>query len=268
VNWADAINRITDRYDRSARLYPALLVIVPATVLVVSLAGPSQPFLTAVLSVLGFCGASFALSRAGRNAGLRLEDDRFKKWGGPPTTQLLRHRDERIDSYTKARFHSVLGKGIKQSLPTKESETLNPEEADQMYRAATTWLKERTRDTKKYDLVFKENIAYGFHRNALGLRPIGLTVAVACVVFIFLKCKVIAFTPPYFSIASLEGMDLPSVVTILISFGMILLWVFAFNESALMRTSFAYAIRLLHACDHLRTQPDKKPSANAKSVSK
>lgn len=38
-------------------------------------------------------------------------------------------------------------------------------------------LRERTRDTGRFRLVFAENMEYGFRRNALGLRPIALAIA-------------------------------------------------------------------------------------------
>lgn len=38
-------------------------------------------------------------------------------------------------------------------------------------------LRERTRDTSRFRLVFAENMEYGFRRNALGLRPFALVIA-------------------------------------------------------------------------------------------
>jgi hypothetical protein len=109
---------LEDPYDRPARLYTSLLVVVPLAVLVVCLYGAANIALSSVLSILGFSGAAYALGRVARNAGKRIQEELFDKWGGAPTTQMLRHRDTSIDIHTKERFHRVLAKGIKKDLPT------------------------------------------------------------------------------------------------------------------------------------------------------
>ena len=46
-----------------------------------------------------------------------------------------------------------------------------------------TSLREATRDTSRFPLVFAENANYGFRRNLWGLRPIGTGVAVVLLLF-------------------------------------------------------------------------------------
>jgi hypothetical protein len=45
------------------------------------------------------------------------------------------------------------------------------------------WLRENTRDAKKFPLVSGENINYGFHRNLLGLRIPGFYLNALIVIF-------------------------------------------------------------------------------------
>jgi len=245
------IPKFLDPYDRRARLYPGLLVVAPVGVLVVCLYGTANIALSSVVSILGFSGAAYALGRVARDAGKRIQDTLFEKWGGAPTTQILRHRDTSIDVHTKERFHRVLSKGIKKNLPTAEAERNDHAAADELYRAATVWLIGQTRDTKAFGLVFKENVAFGFQRNALGLRPLGAAVAFICIVWALLNTQVIQFTEPYFSAARVLGLNSPAMVTLCVSTAMLIAWTFFFSEAAVKRTGFSYAERLLQSCDRL-----------------
>jgi hypothetical protein len=103
----------------------------------------------------------------------------YEEWGGKPTTQLLRHRDKTIEAVTKRRYHSYLGAKINVPLPDKNQEAEDPEGADEVYQSAVRWLLNHTRpdDGKKFDMILRENVSYGFRRNALGMKPIGLIIS-------------------------------------------------------------------------------------------
>jgi hypothetical protein len=62
-------------------------------------------------------------------------------------------------------------------LPNEVDEARDPTRADRQYEEAVTVLRERTRDTSRFRLVFAENMEYGFRRNSLGLRPFALAIA-------------------------------------------------------------------------------------------
>lgn len=64
------------------------------------------------------------------------------------------------------------------NLPTREQEETDTKGADSVYESATKWLREKTRDKKKFRLLFTDNINYGFARNLLGMKGVGLTTAV------------------------------------------------------------------------------------------
>jgi hypothetical protein len=89
-----------------------------------------------------------------------------------------------------ARLHGQLNRVLAEPLPDATEEANDPEGADDRYEEATARLRELTRDTSRFRLVFAENVEYGFRRNSLGLRPFALAIALGGVA---LSVAVIAF---------------------------------------------------------------------------
>jgi hypothetical protein len=77
-------------------------------------------------------------------------------------------------------------------------------EAYEAYEAGARWLREHTRDTARFALLFKENINYGFQRNALGLRWIGLALALAGALSILAKGGVLSLARPHLHVDRLS----------------------------------------------------------------
>src|SRR3972149_5742331 len=145
---SDIIAKITDPYERQARLYPALLAVVPLAVMFLCLYGSKLTAWSSIGSILVGGGGFYLFSSVARNAGKRIETVLFQEWDGKPTTQMLRHRNTAIDPVTKGRYHGVLSKGIKMPFPTAEEENHNPVAADEIYQSGIRWLIEQTRDAK------------------------------------------------------------------------------------------------------------------------
>jgi len=160
---ADILAKVTDSYERQARLYPALLAGLPVIVMATVLYG-SNSIVTAASTVAASCGGLYLLANIARERGRRLEPILFASWGGKPTTQLLRHRDRSIESPTKRRYHAFLSQMVNLEFPDEAKEEINPLQADEMYQSAVRWLLNHTRDQSKYKMIFDENIAYGFRR--------------------------------------------------------------------------------------------------------
>ncbi len=257
-----------DPYDRPARLYPGLLALMPLPVLLLCLYGPAHPWISGPLSVVSFCGGGYLLGRVSRDAGKRIQEGLFIKWGGAPTTQLLRFREPLFDRHTKERFHGILAKGLGKSLPTAEEESADPVAADEIYRAATTWLIGQTRDTKAFPLVFKENIAFGFQRNSLGIRPYGIAVAVICIVWSLIHARLLVVTQPFVIADRLESLAPAEALTIVVSIIILIVWIAFLTEAAVKRTAFSYAERLLQSCDHLKPTSTSRGTATKKRGSK
>jgi hypothetical protein len=71
-------------------------------------------------------------------------------------------------------------------VPSQEIEATAAEAADSYYESAIKWLLEKTRDKKKYSMIFKENMGYGFRRNYLGIRWHGFLFPLFSVSFLSL----------------------------------------------------------------------------------
>jgi hypothetical protein len=68
------------------------------------------------------------------------------------------------------------------ALPSAAREAENPVGADREYEEAISILRERTRDSKRFRLLFNENADYGFRRNSLAIRRLALGVALVVLV--------------------------------------------------------------------------------------
>lgn len=245
------VTKLVDPYDRQARLYPALIAIAPVVVFFTCLYGSSLNLWTSIVSILVACGALYLLSNLARNAGKGMEEGLFEQWGGKPTTQLLRHRNSAIDGITKERYHAVLSKGIGKTFPTKADEDADPSASDAIYQAGIRWLIEATRDPKLFGMILKENIAYGFHRNMLGLRPVGAGIAAFVILGTLFDQGVVTPAQPILSPERLATLSAPALLSILVSIALLLIWLIAFRRKTVHRFAFIYAERLLQACDRL-----------------
>lgn len=240
-----------DPYDRRARTLPLLLCMLPALMVLVLVYPVSVQWQQALLGVIVWCGGFYLLSRISRDAGRRIQDRLFASWSGAPTTQLLRHRDRRIDAYTKRALHSKLSTLVGIAMPTEGFEQDNPDAADEAYRAATAWLIKQTRDTKRFPLLFKENINFGFQRNALGIRWVGVVVAILSTLWVLGGAGVLTIGSPHYHPGNWGALTLPAGVSLIVSGAMLAIWIFAITPGAAQRTGFAYAERLLECTDTL-----------------
>jgi hypothetical protein len=183
VSASEIFSAFVDTYERQARLYPALLAGVPIFAAAVGIYGVSVELKEASVGILASIGIVYLLSTISRELGKRLEGKLFAQWGGKPTTQLLRHKNTQIDPVTKARYHAFLANKLAIQFPSVASEATNPADADAIYESGARWLLECTRDRKRFPLLFKELVAYGFRRNSLGLKWIALGTALLCLVW-------------------------------------------------------------------------------------
>lgn len=249
-----AWSRFLDVYDWRARALPAMLCLLPAIVVLMVVYPVSASWRHSGLALLVSCGFFFALTRIARDAGRRIQDDLFKAWSGAPTTQLLRHRDGHYDVHTKQALHARLSSLTGLALPTASEEREQPDAADEMYRAATLWLIKRTRDTQRFPLLFKENIHFGFQRNALGLRWFGVMIAIASALWVILDAGVLSMFAPYYVANRWHTLSVPMTVSLLFSLLMIVIWLFGITAAAARRTGVAYAERLLECAESLQAE--------------
>lgn len=164
-----------DIYVWKARRCPVLIAALPPALAVLS-AFPESDW-KLLLPACTFCGLFMLVGQLGRDPGYQLQERLFESWGGPPTTAILRHRENRLDPATLGGLHRWLAEITGAPAPSKRKETASPADADDVYAAYVQHLRDATRDTKRYPLVFAENVNYGFRRNCLGLRPYAIALA-------------------------------------------------------------------------------------------
>jgi hypothetical protein len=179
----DILRDFFNPYERTARLYPSLIILTPIFVAVYCLFEDFRNLLTAAVGSIFFVGISYYLGKLAREIGKKKQEKLITLWDGMPSTRFLRHRDVTIDSVTKSRYHHYLKKHIKNLIiPTPEEESTNPTEADMVYESAVKWLLTKTRDTQKYSLLFRDNISYGFMRNFWALKQWGVFINIIVLV--------------------------------------------------------------------------------------
>lgn len=233
-----------DKYSLKARLYPAFIVLLPAFVVSLYYITDFEKYYhyaTALVSVGLF---TYLLAQLGRDKGKINESRLFAIWGGKPTTIIFRHSDNTIDHVTKRRYHKLLNEKIEDiNIPTQEQEQNNPQSADQVYESCTKYLISKTRDTKKFPLIFKENTSYGFRRNLWGMKSWALVIILILIVIHFY------FTTGGFkTIIALQNKD----IFLFAFFGfMLLFWFFIVTKNWIKLTAYAYAERLIESINEI-----------------
>jgi hypothetical protein len=234
-----------DAYNRKARLYPSLIAGAAAIVAALTLVPSKQlglPLLGAGLVSGIFV---YVLSDVARRRGKSVERVLFEKWGGKPSTMMLRHADDRLESATRARYVEFLARQIGGKPFSSESELAEPTAADAFYEQCTAWLRENTRDTKKFKILFEENIAYGFRRNLFALRVPALwfdaLLLVGCILGTIEPSSLISEVVPLVKLAA--------IATFAAAHGLFMY--FYATENSVREASQTYARQLLLSCETL-----------------
>jgi hypothetical protein len=247
---------LTDPYDRQARATPALMVVLPLLLPVVAHYGLKHPALTAILAVLSSCGAIYTLSNIARGRGKALEKELLTEWGGLPSTIALRHRDGHLNPVTKRGYHEAIEAKLHIKMPSAEDERADPFAADHAYEAAGIKLRELTRGDKK--LLLKENVAYGFHRNMVAMKPLGIFVCVVALVFCALLSKAVRWHAPYFDTDALANPGIAAGLGFLVAFAMLGFWLLHFRRSVVKTFGYAYADRLFESISSVKALTKKR----------
>lgn len=231
-----------DTYSLKARVYPCLIVLLPIFLLAIIYVTNIKLYFHYITSFVSFGVFSFLLAQIGRDNGKLKEKELFEYWGGKPTSMILRHSNDYLDSHTKNRLHSRLTQTIPNiKIPTNEEEQENRQAADKIYDSCTKYLISKTRDSNKYHLLLNENINYGFRRNLWGMKTWALPIIFICM-FILLLTATKTFT----TIETINNGDyiLFSIYTLLI-----MIWIFIIKKDWIKLPAFAYAERLFETLD-------------------
>jgi hypothetical protein len=240
---------VLDGYDRQARLYPALLCFIPVVAVATGMYGAEFSVSKGLVSLAVSFGLIALLISIARDSGKKREPKLFAEWGGKPTTQLLRHSNTTIDTVTKNLYHCFLEKHLGVAFPSPDEEMRDPQSADDKYEAGTRWLIEKTRDTKKFPFIFRENVNYGFRRNCLGLKPVGLLGSFLGMLWILGATKVITLNS--ISWSRFEAIEVGAKIAFLVCVLLFAMWSLYITGSSVRRVAFVYGDMLLRACDKL-----------------
>jgi hypothetical protein len=236
-----------DHYTINARLMPAFLTTLPIASSIFAWCAGCKVFAGAIFSLLVCFGAMSLLSLLMSYFGNNTQDRLILKWGGLPTTILLRHSDTTIDKYTKSRVHHWITNRIDDlHLPNREQEAADPIDADEKYQSATHYLREETRNKTEHPKVYRDNVAYGFARNLLAIRVFGLLISGLCMTFnafYFYATNSLVPITGNFNISNVLG-----IVALLVSISSFLVFSFFVTDSLVKARAVRYAKSLFEAC--------------------
>jgi len=234
-----------DTYTRRARLSAALVVVLPLALSTLMFFPNEFTLLGVIVSLLVCCGGTALLAQVGRDMGKGKEENLFTSWdGGKPTTRILRHRTA-PNLMVLAQRHKKLQELLPDlSIPTEADEAANPKKADEAYEVCIALLRGKTRDKKKFPLVFEENCNYGFRRNLWGMKPIGVAISVLG----FLLAGGVIVAKFWFLKSSIPPL---AIMCGIVNFLLLILWIFLFTPAWVKVPADAYAERLLESCENL-----------------
>ncbi len=250
----DLFERIRDPYEWKARVIPGLILLMPPILAFISSYGSKNSTQSVPLTLFVSCGGAYFLGNIIRGLGKSVEEKFYLKLGAKPSTIILRHNDSRIDTVTKKRFHAIIKTSSRIKMPSEAQERENPILADESYRAAIAWLIGKTRDKVKFSLLFKENVAYGFHRNMLGIKYLGCISCLLSIFWILIHENVLIFQRTFFDLTKISHFPGTAIASLVISNLLMIVWLFYFDEKTLKKFSFTYAQKLVESLDGVESK--------------
>jgi hypothetical protein len=236
----------SSEYARNARLKPALLVSLPLLALAIGFGLKSSVMLAALYGPLAGAGFTYLLAHVTRDFGVRKQTELFRSWGGKPSVTRSRHRDVSLNLHTRARYHKKAAELLGTPMPTVAEEQADPAAADALYEAYSNVLLERTRDAKAFRLLFEELVSYGFRRNLLSMKPLGLWLCVFCsVIETSLLVRAFRIT---------AQIEISNAIFVGVDLFLLFCWWLLITPDWVRRAAEAYAERLLAASESLQTR--------------
>jgi hypothetical protein len=232
--------KLFDAYGLRAQLFPAVIAGLPTLGLIVALVPWDHIALPHALAAAMSAVLMYAFADLARRTGRKVE----RKLGTRTTPDLLYRNNMAIEEPLKARYRAFLAKKLGTVPPTEGEERHDPAKANQFYNSAATWLRENTRDTKKFNLLFNELISYGFHRNLLGLKYLSLALNF---IVLAVGAAIIYLRPTHF--ASLNDIDAKLWTVIGVALLHSLFMAFGVTRTAVVEASYTYGRQLVLSCE-------------------
>lgn len=237
-----------DEYTIKARLYPIAITMLPLAIMVVSWQSNELSSMKTFIATIMSFGGGILLTQLGRDSGKSKQKLLFEKWGGKPTTLLLRYSGTNTEEFVD-RLHRNISVAIPDiALPTKEEEMHDQDRADRMYDVAVNAIIELTRDNSKYSLLFKENCNYGFRRNLWGLKKLGIIISSisSLVVAMIFICTLYN--------NQIKNIDVLHASSLALNLLLLYIWITTVRENWVKTVAVAYAYRLLGTTEVLANE--------------
>jgi hypothetical protein len=248
-----------DPYTLRARLSPAIIAAAPAFAAIALLLSWTQFSLSNTIASVGLVALLFALADIARRRGKKIQPQVYAELGGMPSTAMLRHSDLTFDAASKARYVAFLAGKINETAPAEAQERVDPTAADAFYARCGDWLRENTRNAKKFNILFNENVTYGFRRNLLGMKWSAL--ALNLLVVVISGCVLYHGSVPFQDIQHVEGRVIVVFVVAVLHALYIGLGV---NRAAVAEAAKSYARQLILSCETLLGKMKPAPAAKPK----
>jgi hypothetical protein len=254
----ESLKNLFDGYSWNARVFPAILTLVPVLPFVL-VAAPKLllgEFPKNALVAIMLFAVLYLLAGAARSAGKRAEERLVACWGGRPTTLMLRHTDARVDRVTKSRYHRILAKMCPDIVwPTAQDEAEDQSGADVRYDSAVAVLRARRRRVVDV-LVLRENASYGFRRNMLGLRPVAIVISLACALCAGTLLYLAQFhEQPLAAAIAKVGADPRYAALLVAELGIAVGWTIFVRRVWVRQAADDYAVALLGSLDGTPAEP-------------
>lgn len=189
---------------------------------------------------------TYLLSHIGRDKGKRKEPKLWKSWGGAPSIQIMRYRNNEISTLTKDRYFSKLNTLCAvPSVPNLLTEQSDPDKADEIYAFWGSYLRNNSRDKDKFNLVYTENTNYGFRRNLWGMKSLAITWIT---ILMLLNYFHFVLAEEHFDFLFFPEAFAINFLILLVSLAF---WIFYVNKEWVKTMAFAYAHRLIEVTDKL-----------------
>ena len=250
-----------DAYSIRARLFPAIIAAAPALAALTLLISWKTFGLSNLIASLGVLVLLWAIADFSRARGRAIEGKLYAEHGGMPSVTLFRRNDSTIDGGSKDRYRALLADTIGVAAPSVADEAADQAVADAFYGQCGNWLRQNTRDTKKFSILFGENIAYGFRRNLLGVKALALwlnLIVVAICMFILWRGSWDFDTP----------LGNKTTVVLVVAAAHAAYMLLAVNRSAVWDASRAYGRELILCCESFLMASPAKKTAARKSAAK
>ena len=221
--------KIFDVYNIRARLSVYIIIMSPVILTLYAMYEPVRSISFSVVFIAVLCAFSnylFALQRY-------IQKDKVYK---NTTAKYLYLEDDHINALTKKRYYRKLS-SLDDGFSIFKTPT-NSNEFKEACASAVQWLRNNTRENR---LVQEENMLWGFYKNLLSLKIIGIifsVIAIAILIIISLPIDVKDFFD--FSL---------NMWILIIDISFVLFWILGVNKKIYAVLSEKYAYALLGALD-------------------